>query len=574
MAEPAPSRNAAIYYAADMFDTSRPRLMGRHSAGEGFLRGFVRHSGVDRLYCHSATETQAREFAGRAAACGGNVPIVWVPFNHPQGLAEPGCLFYQTVGIDQLAWRRRRLDQRAYSLVGITHTTASEAVMEVIAGLPIAPLQQWDALICTSRAVRNTVDQLIEAETAYLADRLGASRFHLPQLPIIPLGVDCDAFVPAPAVRAAWRRRLGIGDQDIAVLYVGRLSFHAKANPLPMYRGLQQARTAAPLPPGAALHLIQAGWFSNEAIERVFRDGAAAHCPGVTCHFIDGRDPEVRAGIWQAADIFTSLADNLQETFGLSPIEAMAAGLPVVVSDWDGYRDTVRHGIDGFLVPTVMPPAPYGLDLAERYAMATDNYDRYVGFSSQFIAVDTAAAAAAYGALIGNPELRRRMGAAGMAEARARLDWRVVIGRTQDLWSELADRRCHADEISPRRDDTIAAITLAHPARPDPFQAFSSYPTHALQPGSIVSLAPGASAAQLETRLASPLAEFAATVLPELADMAKVVHRLAADGPLTALAVVEAVKPANRASLYRGLCWMAKMDLLRIAMPAPPNTPI
>jgi len=28
----------------------------------------------------------------------------------------------------------------------------------------------------------------------------------------------------------------------------------------------------------------------------------------------------------------------------------MAAGLPCVVTDWDGYKDTVRHGEDGFRV--------------------------------------------------------------------------------------------------------------------------------------------------------------------------------------------------------------------------------
>ena len=27
----------------------------------------------------------------------------------------------------------------------------------------------------------------------------------------------------------------------------------------------------------------------------------------------------------------------------------MAAGLPLVVSDWSGYRDLVRDGVDGFL---------------------------------------------------------------------------------------------------------------------------------------------------------------------------------------------------------------------------------
>ena len=51
-----------------------------------------------------------------------------------------------------------------------------------------------------------------------------------------------------------------------------------------------------------------------------------------------------------------SLSDNMQETFGLTPIEAMAAGLPSVVSDWDGYRDTVQHREHGFRIPTLAPP--------------------------------------------------------------------------------------------------------------------------------------------------------------------------------------------------------------------------
>jgi len=55
-----------------------------------------------------------------------------------------------------------------------------------------------------------------------------------------------------------------------------------------------------------------------------------------------------------------------------------------------------------------MPPAPYGMELADRYDIEIDNYDRFIGFSSQLISVDTGAAAGAYAALIGDRELRRR----------------------------------------------------------------------------------------------------------------------------------------------------------------------
>lgn len=38
----------------------------------------------------------------------------------------------------------------------------------------------------------------------------------------------------------------------------------------------------------------------------------------------------------------------------------MAAGLPVVVSDWDGHRDTVVDGENGFRIPTYALPAGSG----------------------------------------------------------------------------------------------------------------------------------------------------------------------------------------------------------------------
>src|SRR5438067_3852969 len=211
MARGMPRPNAAIYYAVDAFDTSRPRLMGRHAAGAGFLRGFVRHGGTDRLYCYARSAADAQDFTARVQADGASVPVSWIPFAEPQRLAEPGCLFYPTVGVDELAWRRRRHDQQAYSVVGITHTIVTGEVIEVIANWLIAPVQPWDAVICTSTAVREAVDTVIEAQTAYLQARLGGPVWRsLPQLPALPLGVDCTAYRPLPGVRAAWRQRIGI----------------------------------------------------------------------------------------------------------------------------------------------------------------------------------------------------------------------------------------------------------------------------------------------------------------------------------------------------------------------------
>jgi glycosyltransferase involved in cell wall biosynthesis len=47
--------------------------------------------------------------------------------------------------------------------------------------------------------------------------------------------------------------------------------------------------------------------------------------------------------LYRAADVFLSPVDNVQEMFGIRPVEAMACGIPQVVADWNGYRDLVAR---------------------------------------------------------------------------------------------------------------------------------------------------------------------------------------------------------------------------------------
>lgn len=543
-------RNAAIHYVPAGYDTKGPKLMGRMAAGEGFLEAWLRHAGVERLYCYAAQRKDAELFAALARDSGSLTPAEWLPWAMPQNIAKAGTLYLPDPGLHAHAWRRRAGDQRAYSLTGITHTTASASAMDMIAELPLAPIQAWDALICTSRAVKAMVESLLDEQEAYLAERLGATRFTRPQLPVIPLGVDCAKFASDPAVRAAQRAALGIAPDDIAVLFMGRLSFHAKAHPYPMYLALERAAKVS----GKRLHLIQAGWFANDFIDNAFRDGAKAYCPSVTAHFVDGRKPETRFAVWQAADLFTSLSDNIQETFGLTPIEAMAAGLPSVVSDWDGYRDTIEQDVHGIRVPTLAPPPGQGDDLADAHAIDLDTYDRYCGYASQFVAVDVAATAEAYVALIGNADLRRRMGEAARETALAKFDWRHIIARYQDLWAGLAERRQAAVDSAP------GTGRMPWPARPDPFAAFASYPSRTI--GMADQLTAGDYPADLATLTEHPLFAFAKLRLR--LDLCALILDQVRQGNTTLEKIGAGLNEADRRYLPRHAVWLAKLAAIKV----------
>ena len=282
-------------------------------------------------------------------------------------------MYYPGPGIGDHAWQRAAYGHGAWSLCGITHTTSSATAMDALANLLTAPLQPWDALICTSSAVKDNVNRVLQAQADYLVQRLGVQKLVLPQLPVIPLGIHAQDFAYSDAQRTAARAEIGADENTHVVLYMGRLSFHAKAHPLAMYQALQLATQA--LPAGQNLLLVECGWHANEYIEKAYAEAAKLTCPSVRVLTLDGRLKTKRDTAWASADVFCSLSDNIQETFGIVPIEAMAAGLPVVVADWDGYKDTVRDGIDGFRIATLMPGAGLAGDLALRHALEIDTYD-------------------------------------------------------------------------------------------------------------------------------------------------------------------------------------------------------
>jgi starch synthase len=549
-------KNATILFEPDGYVVPGDKIMGRQAAGNSFLRSVVAHAGKNPLWCYTPSARSAQIFYQVVGDLDASVKTEWCPAHKPAGLRETGTLYLPGPNLDTYANQRLRVGVDAYSLCGVTHTTATHGAMDAIANLLTTPVMPWDALICTSTAVRSTAETILQAQTEFLSWRFGSPiNPTLPQLPVIPLGIQCEDFSFSADDHAAARAKLGIADDEIVFLFVGRLSYHAKAHPHAMLLALEAVARET----GKRITLLQCGWFANAGIEATFREAPAKVCPNVRCLFTDGRDTDVRGASWAASDVFISLSDNYQETFGITPIEAMAAGLPVIVSDWDGYKDTVPDGVTGFRIPTWSLADDNVHGFAARHEARFDTYDRYCGYTCQTVAVDQQALQARITDLVENEALRKRMGAAGRAHAYATYDWNIVYKQYLALWAELADIRQKAGE-------TNLGSSTPHEAagRMDPYKAFSSYPTAIVGPGTIVRLSAKDPVAAYRQNLGLSLFSYASSILPNEKN-AELVFAALADGKATSVADLTARMNARMEGLAFALTVFAKMGLVSLS---------
>ncbi|MCW0181597.1 MAG: hypothetical protein OJI70_07470, partial [Zavarzinia sp.] len=194
---------------------------------------------------------------------------------------------------------------------------------------------------------------------------------------------------------------------------------------------------------------------------------------------------------------------------------------------------------------------------AIRHAVGIDDYDAYSGYAGAHVAVDIDACAHAFSALFASADLRRRMGAAGKARARAVYDWQVIVPRYEALWAEQD------------------AIRLAHPvgrnpspwpARLDPFHAFEGYASRTLDAESrfVLTDADLASAiARLGDYLGLGIVKYTLAVSLPKAGLEAILTAVAAAPRTTGQ--IAARFPSGAAGLViRSVVFLLKLGLIRI----------
>lgn len=176
-----------------------------------------------------------------------------------------------------------------------------------------------------SRWLANRQERLLWAATTIFAPwsnwaAQSLMRAGIPEemIRVIPPGVDLEAW-------AAPRRRIPEG-RPIRVLFVGA-DFERKGGDL-------------------LIELVQgplAGRFELDIVTREPITGSA----GVRVHHAEPNSPELK-NLYAQADLF--VLPTRADCFGIAAVEAMAAGLPVVMGDVGGARDIVADGETGWLI--------------------------------------------------------------------------------------------------------------------------------------------------------------------------------------------------------------------------------
>ncbi len=170
------------------------------------------------------------------------------------------------------------------------------------------------------------------------------------QMEIIPCGFNPDEFYPVNKIEA--RNYLGIRPDEKIILSVGRIVPRKGIdNIIRSLRFLKKRFINIRLLIVGGDNDAEFGPSSNE-IKRL-KNIAKEYKVSEKVTFAGPKNPLELKYYYSAADVFISTP--WYEPFGITPLESMACGTPVVGSDVGGIKYTIKNGETGYLVPPKKP---------------------------------------------------------------------------------------------------------------------------------------------------------------------------------------------------------------------------
>jgi D-inositol-3-phosphate glycosyltransferase len=438
----------AVIFESSAEDVERKKAQfpGTHVAGNpvyraNIVRAMLNYGTFDRYFCLNDPHYGRSAGSGSGRSSFDLLELSRGPgFNHrlePLGTALSGFSKQDEViilsygpALNQFVDLRAQALYSGCPIVGMYQGYLPDPTMLVLMKMILDDgLYEHDSIVCACNSGKSLLQSLADTATERIHRHFQLTKRLPLRLDVIPLGIDVSAF-DVRGKRHVARSSLGLEEKDVVLLYFGRLDSQTKCDLLPLLITFAKLTIDTP---HAKLYL--AGDDTIAHMCGTLKAVVAELALGNRCAIRPDPTLEEKQELFAAADIFLSPSDNLQEVFGVTIVEAMASGLPIVASDWDGYKDLVVQGTTGFLVPTTMPRYSQSLDikslpypLMDRIALA------------RTVCVDQVAMLTFIRTLVDRPDLRRVMGEAGRRMAVERFDWKVVVQRYEDLWKILLEK--------------------------------------------------------------------------------------------------------------------------------------
>jgi len=397
-------------------------IMGARIFEWSLLCALLEYGTYDTYFAPGVTDQKKDELVADGLTADNVKRLVPVPLGSALPIENSDQVVLVIAGreLNILATLRQKLQRYDAPICGFIHSINSARVAVALLQQCFAGLSESDLLFCSSRAGMKTIDVYIEE-----IGRLLPPDIHYPaRRALVPLGVE----VPTVEQGAGntLRQRLNIESGCSIALYFGRLSQTSKCDLGPLLVALSNL-----LGRGNSLHLVIAGDDTQtKEGPRLQTLASELGCLKKVTIWPNPSGAEKHL-LYSGADIFVSPSDNIQETYGLTVAEAMAYGLPAVVSDWNGYRDLVKDAKNGFLVPSVFPPTIETLRLCDCTASMLEEDSL-----SQSTAIDVSILSERLEKLALNQALRKQMGQAAKQHVEKHCSWRVVVKQYEELWGQ------------------------------------------------------------------------------------------------------------------------------------------
>lgn len=408
--------------------------------------------------------------------------------------------------------------------------------------LLLGDVRHGDRVVCASHVSRRAVLRHIEHARAELRAGTGVDVPLRARLEVIPYGIDTDTFRPIP--RAEARRALGLDGDAVIVLSHARVNLTNKLDPGPLLVALANL---APQHPRLRLLISTQPTSTLEVVAARARDLGVGDRLGVCV----GLPREQVPLLYAASDVVLCLSDTLIENYGLIAVEAMACGVPIVASNWGGYRETVTDGETGIHVPTLWADWDEELD-----AFGDMGGGLTLAMAAQATANDTVVLERALATLLDDDQLRYRMGAAGRRRALAEFGLDTMARRYVTLWREQIAEANGAGAARP--------AGISYPRVPE---MFADYPSRHLASGDRIAITEHGRALLLDFRSFAPVSGNPIDEQPVRALLA------ALDGEAAEVGAVLAEAAANAgmsgSALRRHLVWLVKQGCARLAGTSP-----